>query len=123
MEEMKTWLTKSYFSFSLKTGLCRFDLRLSQYSSRGLMVSHCHRIHSSLTPVHCLYDGYVGKQPVAGKEYCVDYWLKELESMDSCTGRCDINEMMLKMTLNTIQSINQSVSLNIFIDFYASNFC
>ena len=24
-------------------------------------------------------DGYVGKQPVAWKEYCADYWLKEIQ--------------------------------------------
>ena len=34
--------------------------------------------------------------------------LKELqESMDMCTDCCDITEMLLKMALNTIQSINQ----------------
>ena len=33
------------------------------------------------------------KQPVAWKEYCVEYWLKELqESMDKCTDRRDITE-------------------------------
>ena len=31
---------------------------------------HCIRIHSSLTAVHCFDNGYVGKQPVAWKEYC-----------------------------------------------------
>ena len=40
--------------------------------------SHCDRIHFSLTAVRCFDNGYVGKQPVAWKEYCVDYWLKEL---------------------------------------------
>ena len=45
--------------------------------------SHCDRIHSSLTAVRCLDSGYVVKQPVAWKEYCVEYWLKELqESME-----------------------------------------
>ena len=43
---------------------------------------------SSLTAVRCFDNGYVGKQPVARKEYCAEYWLKELqESMDRCTGR------------------------------------
>ena len=38
----------------------------------------------------------------------MEYWLKELqESMDRCTGPCDIIEILLKMALNTIQSINQ----------------
>ena len=36
--------------------------------------SHCNRIHPSLTAVHCFYNDYVGKQPVAWREYCVDYW-------------------------------------------------
>ena len=37
--------------------------------------NHCDRIHSSVTAVHL----YVGKQPVAWKEYCAEYWLKELQ--------------------------------------------
>ena len=46
---------------------------------------------------------------MAWKEYCAEYWLKELqESMDRCTGCCDITEILMKMALNTIQSINQS---------------
>ena len=49
------------------------------------------------------------KQPVAWKEHCAEYWLKELqESMDRCTCRRDITEILLKMALNTVQSINQS---------------
>ena len=70
--------------------------------------SHCNRIHSSLTAVHCFDNGYVRKQPVAWKEYCAEYWFKELqESMDRCTGRRDITEMhvLLKTTLNTNQSV------------------
>ena len=71
--------------------------------------SHCDRIHSSLT-ADCRFDnGYVGKEPVAWKEYCVEYLLKEMlkelqESMDSCTGRHIITEILLKTVLNTIQS-------------------
>ena len=43
------------------------------------------------------------------EEYYVDYWLKELqESMDRCTGRCIILEILLNTAFNTIQSINQS---------------
>ena len=65
-------------------------------------------IHSSHTAVHCFDNGYVGKQSVAWKEYCAEYWLKELqESKDKCTGRLDITEILLKTALNTIQSINQ----------------
>ena len=71
--------------------------------------SYCERIHSSLTSVSCSDIGYVGKQPVAWKEYCGENWLKELqESMDRCTGCRNITEILLKMVLNIIQSINQS---------------
>ena len=69
--------------------------------------SHCDRIHSSLTAVCCFDNGYVGQQPVAWKEYYVEYWLKEhQESMDRYNGCRDINEILLKTALNTIQSIN-----------------
>ena len=48
---------------------------------------HCKRIHSSLTAVHCSDDGYVGKQPMALTEYCVENWLIELqEVMNNSTG-------------------------------------
>ena len=68
------------------------------------------KIHSSLIVVHCLDKGYVGKQPVAWEEYCAEYWLKELqESMNRCTGPCDITESLLKMAFNTIQSFNKSL--------------
>ena len=57
---------------------------------------------------HCCFDnGYEGKQPVAWKEYCAEYWLKELqESIDRCTAYHDITEILLKTALNTIQLIN-----------------
>ena len=67
--------------------------------------SHCDMIHSSRC--HCFDDGYVGKQPIAWKEYCAEYWLKELqESIDMCTGRRDITEITFKTSLNT-KSNNQ----------------
>ena len=48
-----------------------------------------------------------------GKKYCVEYWLKEpQESTDRCSCRRYIPEILLNTALNTIQSINQSVSLN-----------
>ena len=91
----------------MRTGGRWFDPRFSQYSFRGLMMVTA----TGLTPlnaVHCFDDGYVGKQPVAWKEYCVVYWLKELqESMERCTGARNI---LLKMPLNTI-TINQSKGL------------
>ena len=44
---------------------------------------------------------------MAWKNYCAEYWLKELqESMDRCTGCHDITEILLKTALNTIQSFN-----------------
>ena len=45
---------------------------------------------------------------MAWKEYYAEHRLnKELqESMDMCTGCCDITEILLKTALNTIQSIN-----------------
>ena len=67
---------------------------------------HCDRVHSSLTAAHCFGNGYLGKQAVAWKEYCAEYLFKELmESMNRCTGRRDITEMLLKTAVNTIQSI------------------
>ena len=72
--------------------------------------SHCHRIHSSLTAVHCFDVDYVGKEPVAWKEYYAEYLLKERqESIDRCTGLRDITGILLKMALNTIQSVNPKV--------------
>ena len=62
----------------------------------------------SLTAVCCFDNGYVGKQTVAWKEYCAQYWLKELkESMGRCTASRDVTEIPLKSGLNTVQSINQ----------------
>ena len=50
-----------------------------------------------------------GKRPVAWKEYCAEYWLKELqESIDT---RRDITEIMLKTALNAIQSILQVIGI------------
>ena len=77
----------------------------------GLIICHFDRIHSSLTDVGCFDNGYVGKQQVAWKEYCAEYWLKELQkSMDRCTGHQNITEILLKTALNTIQSINQPLA-------------
>ena len=86
--------------------------RLFDPSARPLFIpriddSHCDRIHSSLTAVRFFDNGHVGKQPVAWKEYCVEYWSKELqESMDKCTGRRHITDILLKTALNAIQLIN-----------------
>ena len=80
--------------------------------------NHCDRIHSSLTAVRCFDNGYVEKQPVAWKEYCVEHWLKELQgSMDRCTNRRVISKIPLKTALDTIQSINKSI-ICFFSHFY-----
>ena len=66
--------------------------------------SHCNRIHSSLTAIDCLDNGYVGKQQVTLTDYCAEYWLNELQgSMDRWTDRREISEILLETALNTIQ--------------------
>ena len=72
--------------------------------------SHRNRILFSLTLVHCFDIGYVGKQPVAWKEYCAKYGLKELqESMDRCTGCRNITELLLQNSVKHF-TINQLLS-------------
>ena len=96
----------------LRTGGRWFDARLGKYFFPRIDDSHCDRIHSSLTAVRCFDSGYVGKQPVAWKEYCTKYWFKELqESMDRCTSPRDITEILLTTALNIIRSINQLLLL------------
>ena len=80
----------------LRTGGHWFNPRLSQHSFRGLMIA-TDRIHSSLTEVHCFDNGYVRKQLVAWKEYCAEYWLKELQ--ESMTGA-----LAVAITLNTVEN-------------------
>ena len=58
----------------LRTGSRWFDPRLGQYSFRGLMTVIATFL---FTAVRYFDIGYVGKQPVAWKEYCAEYWLKE----------------------------------------------
>ena len=60
---------------NLRTGGRCVDPKLGHYFCRGLMMV----IATEFTPlsfiaVHCYDDGYVGKQPVAWKEYCVKHW-------------------------------------------------
>ena len=59
----------------------------------------------------CFDDGYVGKQPMAWKEHCAEYWLKEVhESMDRFTGRRDVTET--EITSKTIvKPCNRSINL------------
>ena len=54
-------------------------------------------------------DGHVGKQLVAGKEYCTKHWLKKMRKiMDRCIGHGNVTEIMLKKALNTIQPIGSN---------------
>ena len=70
-------------SVALKTGGHWFDPWLGQYSFRGLMIVIATGFVPLSTTVCCFNNGYVGKQPVPWKEYCMEYWLKELqECMD-----------------------------------------
>ena len=49
---------------------------------------------------------------MAWKEYCAEYWLKELkEGMDRCIGHCDTTELHLKTASNAVQSINLKMFL------------
>ena len=82
----------------LRTGGRWFDPGLTQCLFPGIDDTHCNRIHSSLTAVLCFDHGYVGKQPVTWKEL--------QESMDRCTGRGEITEILLETALNTIQSVS-----------------
>ena len=94
----------------LRTGGRKFEPLAQPIFFPRIDDSHCSRIHVSLTAVHCFDDDYVRKQPVAWKEYCAEYCLRELwDSMDRCTGCCDINEIKLKKTFNTIHTISQSI--------------
>ena len=63
----------------LRTGGGWLDPRLSQYSV--IDDGHCDRDHSSLTAVSRFKNGFVGKQLVAWKEYCAEYWLKALAAV------------------------------------------
>ena len=95
---------------NLRTGGRWFDPRVWPIFFPRINDRHCNRIHSSLTAVHCFDHGYVGKQPVACGEYCLEYWYKEFqESMDRGSGPRDITEITLKMVVSTIQSINFSI--------------
>ena len=91
----------------LRTGGRWFDSRHCQYSFRGLI-----EVHSSLTAVHCFDNRYVGKQPVAWKELCVKYWLKEpQESMVRRTGHHNISNSIICLEF---QSINRKNTVDNF---------
>ena len=68
-------------------------------------LSHCDR------KLPLFASGYMGKQPVSWKEYCAEYWSKEIEEdMEGCTGRRDITDIMLKAS---IKPYYQSTDLNL----------
>ena len=72
---------------------------------------HCDRIHSSLTVVHCLNKWLCGKAARGLERILYKVLVKGLqESMDRCTCRyiSHITEILLKMALNTIQSIDNN---------------
>ena len=91
-------------SQDLRTRGHRFDPQLGQYSFPGLMIV-IPTGFIPFSPMSIIVDndfrcGYVGKQPVAWKEYLAEYRKNEMQkSMDMCT------ELTLKTVLNTIQSI------------------
>ena len=75
-------------------------------SFRGLMVVTAIGF-ISLTIVHCFGNGYVGKQPVAWKEYCSEFWWKGLQdSMDRCTPRYNWTTVGNGVKNHTISQLN-----------------
>ena len=52
--------------------------------------------------IHCFDNDYVGKQPVAWKEYCAEYWLKNSRKAWTGADHSHITEI----AINTMQSIN-----------------
>ena len=77
--------------------------------------SRCDRIHSSLTAVRCFDNGYLGKQPVALKEYCAGHWLKEFqESRDRCTGHRDITEMTINQSKSNALILSKTTNFKLF---------
>ena len=86
----------------LRTGGGWSDPRFGQYFFRGLMIVIATGF-IFLSPLSIV--STMGKQPVAWKEYCAEYCLKKLQdSMNRCTGRRDITEILLKTALNNQSS-------------------
>ena len=59
---------------SVEQDVAGLNLWLSQYTFRGSVVVIATGLQQNLTAVQCFSDGYVVKQPVAWKEYCVEYY-------------------------------------------------
>ena len=104
---LQTRKNKGLLGNGLRTGGRWFDPAVGPIFFSRIDEIHCDRIHSPLTAVRYFYDGYVGQQPMDCEEYCAEYWLKVLqESMDRCTGRPHMIEILDKTALNTMQSVN-----------------
>ena len=92
-----------------------FDPRLSQYSVRGLtIVLPTYLFLSHRCP---LYRQFLCGKAASGLERILcKVVVKELHgSIDRCTGRYYITEILLKTACNTRQSINQSIDQSILI--------
>ena len=69
----------------MQVGVHRWDKSFRRYKKLQERENAGNNHFFSFPPtVHCFGNVYAGKQPMTWKEYCVKYWLKELqESMDS----------------------------------------
>ena len=130
LELMATNFSPSKGSYVLNQfpSISMFGMKAIYISASGAIQGHHGPLvflhSSSPTDVHYFNNSYVGKQPVAWKEYCAKYWLKELqESMDRCTGRHDITEILLKTAFNTIQSTNQQFFVITWLSYVFVHVC
>ena len=87
----------------LRTGVRWFDIGLGQYSFQGLMIVIATGF-IPLTAFHCLDNGFLGKQPVAWKEYYAEYWLNEF--MKAWKG-----------DWNTVEKHHTIISHNVFLPY------
>ena len=63
----------------LRIGGCWFESPARSILFLRIDDSHCDSIYSPLMAVHCFNDGYMGKQPVAWKEYWCGALVKRTE--------------------------------------------
>ena len=96
----------------LRTGGRWFYPRVRPVFLPRIDETHWYKIHSSVIAVRCCFsNSYVGKQPVASKEYCAECLLKELQkSMDRCIDHRDRTEITVKTAIYTIKSMKEHVS-------------
>ena len=64
--------------------------------------SHFDRIHSSFTTVHCFNNSYLGRQPVAWKEYSRDYkwWKRTAEKLGQVHWPLQCNWLKVENDIN-----------------------